>query len=210
MRILIADDHTLLRDTIKGFLERSELQAEVVAAGSLPEALRLAQQPPSVDLILLDLDMPGMNGLSGIETMRKTKPNTPIAIVSALATPDNVMQALALGASAFIPKTMGAKAMLVALRLVLAGERYVPAGLLQTVQEQSTKAESDRLSAAAMTPDESRILTLLKQGRANKEIGRALGIEEYTVKYHVRGIFKKLGAKNRTQAVRIAIERNLP
>jgi two-component system, NarL family, nitrate/nitrite response regulator NarL len=208
MRILIADDHSLLRDTVKGYLEQSELRAEVLTAASLTDALRVAQQPQALDLVLLDLDMPGMNGVSGIDAMRRARPGVPIAIVSALATPENVIGALDASAAAFIPKTMGAKAMLMALRLVLAGERYVPPELLQKVQELKSRAELDRGSSTAMTPEELRIVDLLKLGNTNKEIGRALGIEEYTVKYHLRGIFKKLGAKNRAQAVRIAMERD--
>lgn len=208
MRLLIADDHTLLRETVKNFIEAAESGASVVTADSLSEALRQTEQA-SYDLVLLDLDMPGMNGLAGLAEMRKKRPNQPVGIMSALATPENVVAAMDAGAAAFIPKTMGAKPMLAALRLVLAGERYVPADLLKVVQESSARAR-EAPARPAMTPDEARILELLKQGKANKEIGRLLGIEEYTVKYHVRGIFRKLGAKNRTQAVKIALEQQLP
>jgi two-component system, NarL family, nitrate/nitrite response regulator NarL len=209
MRILIADDHTLLRDAVKGYLERSELRPEVMTAGSLAEAVRIAQQPQALDLILLDLDMPGMNGVIGIDVIRRARPGVPVAIVSAWATPENVIGALDSNAAAFIPKTMGAKGMLMALQLVLAGEKYVPPELLQKVQELKSRAEADRLSLAAMTPDEARVLELLKLGNTNKEIGRALRVEEYTVKYRLRGIFRKLGAKNRAQAVKLAMERDL-
>ncbi len=208
MRILIADDHTLLRETVKGFIEASEPRATVVTADGLPEALKQAELGV-FDLILLDLDMPGMNGLSGLVEMKRKRPAVPVGIMSALATPENVIAAMDAGAAAFIPKTMGARPMLIALRLVLAGERYVPADLLKAVQESGARAHSAR-ARPALTPEEARILELLKQGQANKEIGRMLDIEEYTVKYHVRGIFKKLGAKNRTQAVKIAIELDMP
>lgn len=208
MHILIADDHTLLRETVKGFIEASDLQARVAIADSLSGALREAERA-AFDLILLDLDMPGMNGMSGLVEMKRKKPGVPVGIMSALATPANLLAALDAGAAGFIPKTMGAKAMLVALRLILAGERYVPADLLKAVQESSAKARTAR-TRPVMNPEEARILELLKQGEANKEIGRLLGIEEYTVKYHVRGILRKLGAKNRTQAVKIAMEENLP
>lgn len=202
MRILIADDHTLLRETVKGFIEASEPLATVVTANGLPEAL-MQVELGDFDLVLLDLDMPGMNGISGLAEMKRKRPLVPVGIMSALATPGNVIAAMDAGAAAFIPKTMGARPMLMALRLVLSGERYVPADLLKEVQESGAPAPP------SMTPEEARILELLVQGQANKEIGRMLGIEEYTVKYHVRGIFKKLGAKNRTQAVKIAIERNM-
>jgi two-component system nitrate/nitrite response regulator NarL len=146
-----------------------------------------------------------MNGLAGLVEMKRKRPSTPVGIMSALATPENVIGAIDAGAAAFIPKTMGAKPMLAALRLVLAGERYVPADLLKAAQESGARARETQ-ARPAMTPEEARILELLKQGKANKEIGRLLGIEEYTVKYHVRGIFRKLGAKNRTQAVKIALD----
>jgi len=211
MRILIADDHSLLRDTFKSYLERSELEAEVSAAASLPEAAELARQGPALELVLLDLDMPGMNGLAGLEVLRRILPGVPVVIVSALATPENVIEAMRAGAAGFIPKTLGAKAMLGALRLVLAGERYVPAALLDEARALGTREAAEARSAApAFTAEEAHILDLLKKGQSNKEIARALAIEEYTVKYHLRGIFRKLGAKNRTQAVMIAIDRNLP
>jgi len=141
--------------------------------------------------------------------MRKAHPGPPIGIVSALATPENVMAAIDAGAAAFIPKTMGAKAMLVALRLVLAGERYVPAGFLKTAHEAGARS-TERQFQPMLSGPEAGVLKLLKDGKSNKEIGRALGLEEYTVKYHVRGIFRKLGAKNRSQAMKIAMERDLP
>jgi DNA-binding NarL/FixJ family response regulator len=207
MRILITDDHTLLRETVKDYIEASEPGATVLTADGLPEALRLADAG-GFDLVLLDIDMPGMNGLAGLGEMKRRHPTMAVGIMSALATPENVVAAMDAGAAAFIPKTMGAAAMLVALRLVLAGERYVPAGALKKLHEQGARAAVARPSS--ISSDDARILELLKQGKTNKEIGRALGIEEYTVKYHVRGIFRKLGAKNRTEAVRIAIEQNLP
>lgn len=210
MRVLIADDHTLLRDTMKGYLESSDLNLEVMAAASLTEAVAIARQAPKpFDLVLLDLDMPGMNGMAGIGEMRKAHPGPPIGIVSALATSENVMAAIDAGAAAFIPKTMGAKAMLVALRLVLAGERYVPAGFLKTAHEAGARS-TERQFQPMLSAPEAGVLKLLKEGKSNKEIGRTLGLEEYTVKYHVRGIFKKLGARNRSQAVKIAMERDLP
>lgn len=208
MRLLIADDHTLLRETVKGFIESSEPESAVTTADSLPDALRRAGEA-RFDLVLLDLDMPGMNGFAGLVEMKRRQPQTPVGIMSALATPENVVAAMDAGAAAFIPKTMGAKPMLMALRLVLAGERYVPADLLKAVQESGAMAQRAR-ARPAISADEARILELLKQGKANKEIGRLLGLEEYTVKYHVRGIFRKLGARNRTEAVKIAIEQGLP
>lgn len=207
MRILLADDHTLLRETVKGYIEASAPGACVLTASGLVEALRLAENG-RFDLVLLDIDMPGMNGLSGLVEMKHRHPATPVGIMSALATPQNVVAALDAGAAAFIPKTIGAAAMLMALRLVLAGERYVPADLVREIRDCASSAPN--ALPVEMSEEDARILELLKQGKANKEIGRVLGMEEYTVKYHVRGIFRKLGAKNRTQAVRIALEQGIP
>ncbi len=206
MRILLADDHALLRDTVKAYIEQSDIEAEVDGVGSLPEATALLDRQRSYDLILLDIDMPGMNGVGGMSLVKQRAPKSSVVILSALATPENILAALDHGADGFIPKMMHAKAMLMALRLIMAGERYVPANMLEDVRHLKEQRSQKKPTEIAFSPEEAMVLGLLKEGLANKEIGRRIGMEEHTVKYFVRSIFKKIGAKNRTQAVSIALK----
>jgi DNA-binding NarL/FixJ family response regulator len=209
MRILLADDHDLVRDSLALLLQGLDPAVEVVHAANLPEALKRAAEPP-FDLVLLDINMPGMNRLAGVEQMRKALPEVPIVVVSGQITPDTVMDALKAGAAGFIPKTMAGKAMLNAIRLVLSGERYIPRlvlegagaaeGAMPTVGEGGTAALSRR---------EREVLALLAAGLSNKEIARRLQVETVTVAVHLSSVYRKLGAANRTQAVRIALEQGL-
>ncbi|SLN65326.1 response regulator [Oceanibacterium hippocampi] len=212
MRILFADDHDLVRDTVTSYLEGLDLNLSVISVRTFQEALASAEAAESLDLILLDIDMPGMNGLEGLDVMRQKVPDVPVAILSGLSTPDNIVKALKTGASGFIPKSMGARAMVGAIQLILAGDRYVPSKLVDQIEEQLAAAAevAARKLEEPLNSDEATILGLLKKGNSNKEIARSLDTEEYTVKYHMRGLFRKLGAKNRTQAVMIASERGLP
>lgn len=212
MNILLADDHDLLRDVLKAYLEGLGLEISVRDARTLDDALVLANSPAAYDLILLDVDMPGMNGLSGLERMREKAPETPIAILSGLNERDIVVEALRNGAAGFIPKSMGARAMVSVIQLILNGERYVPSLLVDQVNASFANTDSEeqaKLAKVYLTSEEEIVLKRLKDGASNKEIARELGVEEYTVKYYMRGLFKKLGAKNRTHAVTIGADHNL-
>jgi len=206
MRILLADDHDLIRDTIEEFLKRLAADLQVSHAATLPEALDVLRAAGDLDLILLDLRMPGMNGLAGLKSVQAESGGVPIVILSGETDPDTVRSALQAGAAGFVPKTMRGTAMLNALRLVLAGERYVPDILLA---EQTARADSgahgDR-GLALLTRRERDVMRLLVQGLSNKEIGGSLKIEVVTVALHLRSIYRKLGVASRTQAVRMALE----
>ena len=200
MRILLADDHDLLRDSMELLLQRLEPGLQVVHAGSLPEALTKAAAEPAIDIVMLDLNMPGMNRLAGVEAMNRALPNVPVVVISGQFTNELAMEALRAGAAGFIPKTMAGKAMLSALQLVLAGERYVPRLVLDSDAEASDSATQ------SLSRREREVLRLLASGLSNKEIARRLEVETVTVAVHLSSIYKKLGAANRTQAVRIALE----
>jgi DNA-binding NarL/FixJ family response regulator len=205
MRILIADDHDLVRDTIEEFLKRLGDQTEVLQAATLPEAMTLvAQQTDKLDMILLDLRMPGMNGLAGLTAMRQKCPEVPVVILSGDVNPDVVRGALQAGAAGFIPKTMRGAAMLNAIRLVQSGGRYVPD--LIVANGAANLLEDGGRNPKNLTPRERQVLTQLVKGQSNKEIGRALSIEEITVALHLRSIYRKLEVSTRTQAVRIALQ----
>ena len=126
MRLLLADDHTLFRDTLKQYIERAEPDAQITMGKDLYEALDLMEHNPEQDLVLLDLRMPGMNGLEGFKRLREQYPNVPAALMSGVAEKSDVQEAMDLGAVGYFPKTLSGKALLHAIQLVLAGEKYIP------------------------------------------------------------------------------------
>lgn len=197
MRLLIADDHDLLRDALRTHLEQASPGTEVHGAGSVDAALALLASHPDIDLLLLDLRMPGMNGLDGLSRIRAAHPTIKVALMSGEAGPGDVRAALARGALGFLPKTLPGEAMVDAVRRLAAGETFVPEGLLEA---ESTREGHD------LTRREREVLEFLLKGLSNKEIARSLDLEEVTVKLHVRGLCRKLHAKNRTQAALRAVE----
>jgi two-component system nitrate/nitrite response regulator NarL len=204
MRILLADDHDLIRDTIEEFLKRLDQDLHVLHAATLPQALDLIRKADALDLVLLDLKMPGMNGLAGMKSVQAARAGVPIVILSGETNPDIIRNALQAGAAGFLPKTMRGTAMLSALRLILAGERYVPDILVGG--QPASEAAGAGPAPTSLTPREREVMGLLVQGLSNKEIGHRLGIEVVTVALHLRSIYRKLGVASRTQAVRLALE----
>jgi len=211
MNILLADDHDLVRETLRFFLEKIDSEVSVTEARTFAEAIEAAEHMAPLDLVILDLKMPGMNRFAGLKMMRQRFPNVPTVIISGFVGRDDVMEAIQSGAAGVIPKTLGSKAMLGALRLVLAGETYVPS----MVTRESADADEDKDAPSTtsnegpiqgLTEREREVLKLLVAGMTNKEIGKRLGIQEVTVKLHLRGIFRKFQVTNRTQALRIAIQ----
>ena len=198
MRLLIADDHGLVRDALCTHIERLVPDARVRGAGSVDEAAAALADDPLADLLILDLRMPGMNGLEGFDRLRAAHPGLPIAIMSGAARPDEIRAALARGAAGFLPKTLSGTELVAAVSQMLAGGTYVPPGLAD---------EAEPL--ANFTRRERDVLALLLKGLSNKEIARVLTVEEVTVKLHVRGLCRNLEAKNRTQAVMRAVELGL-
>ena len=205
MRILLADDHDLVRDSIEEFLKRLDREVQVLHAATLPQALELVQQDIPLDAILLDLRMPGMNGLAGLKAMRAARAGVPVVVISGETDPDTVRGALQAGAAGFLPKTMRGTAMLSALRLILSGERYVP-DLVVAAGGESVPAGPSGSDFAGLTQREREVMSLLVQGLPNKEIGQRLKIEVVTVALHLRSIYRKLGVSSRTQAVRLAMQ----
>lgn len=210
MRILLADDHDLVRDSLELLLQGLDDEVKVVHAGTLPEAVQKSAEA-NFDLVLLDINMPGMNRVAGVETMRRALPQVPIVVVSGQITADTVMDSLKAGAAGFVPKTMAGKAMLNALRLVLSGERYIPHLVLEgaAANAADSSAVAGEGGAAALSRREREVLGLLASGLSNKEIARRLQVETVTVAVHLSSVYRKIGAANRTQAVRIALEQGL-
>ena len=212
LTILLADDHDLVRDGITSFLKAAAPDLRILEARDFGEALNVASTDHSVDLAVLDLNMPGMNGLAGLTVMRQKFPDMPVAILSGSVKRTDVLNALEHGAAGYLPKTLSGKALVNALRLVLSGEKYIPATLLEDTGKNAKPGEID---LEGLEPDsplrqltnrEREVLSLLTKGLSNKEIAKRLDVREITVKVHLTGIFKKLGASNRTQAVKIAMQ----
>jgi DNA-binding NarL/FixJ family response regulator len=206
MRIILADDHDLVRDTIEEFLKRLDPALEVLHAGTLRQAADLARTAAALDLVLLDLRMPGMNGLAGLKSLQEAAPGVPVVILSGETGPETIRNALQAGAAGFLPKTMRGTAMLNALRLIMAGERYVPDILLAAAAGAAAGPAAEPSPGPGLTQREREVMGLLVQGLPNKEIGRRLRIEVVTVALHLRSVYKKLGVASRTQAVRLALE----
>ena len=208
MRVLLADDHAMVRDGLVPFLERLAPDTAVVEAGTFPEAQAAVRAHPDVGLAILDLYMPGMNGLEGLAALRAEFPALPIVILSGSTKPEDALQAIEHGACGFVPKTMRGETILGVLRLVLSGEKYIPPFLFDyrdSPAQTASTAPAPGSPLAQLTPRERDILEMIVDGAPNKVIARELNLQEVTVKAHLRNMFRKLDVANRTEAARVAL-----
>ncbi|AUN31332.1 hypothetical protein IP70_14435 [alpha proteobacterium AAP38] len=204
MRLLIADDHDLLRDALRSHFEREAPGTFVQGVGTVSEALKVLDDGAPFDILLLDLRMPGMNGLNGLVRLRERYPSLKIALMSGEAKNEDIRLAMAHGAVGFLPKTLPGSILLQAVQRMAAGETFMPDNLAE-----SAMASDGNALNSTFTRREREVLDFLLKGQSNKEIARALDLEEVTVKLHIRGLCRKLGAKNRTQAAMRAVELGL-
>jgi len=203
MRILIAEHTELFLEGLKVVLQRLDGRVSVTACDAFANALEEAKNA-EFDLVLLDRGLPDMNGIAGVEVFRAYFPAPRLVVLADEVRRAEVQEALRLGANGFLLKSLGADALLNAIRLILSGENYVPAGLLSAERLSGSglgPADAAAEAFEALTERESDVLERLSEGLTNKEIGRALGVQEVTVKLHLRGVYRKLGVKNRAQAV---------
>jgi DNA-binding NarL/FixJ family response regulator len=204
-RFIIVDDHPLFRGALSQALGDAFANAEVLEAGSLDELTELLASAGEIDLILLDLAMPGVHGVSGLLYLRAQHPEIPVAVVSASDDPGTIRQCLDCGASGFIPKSQPVDRIRDAIRKILKGEVWLPADVdLASVPANETAELVSRMST--LTPQQVRVLMMLGEGLLNKQIAFKLGVSEATIKAHVSAILQKLGVDSRTQAV-IAISK---
>lgn len=203
MRVLIADDHDLLRDTLDLWFRQEKI--DVTPARDLPSAMAAVAAADPFDLILLDFGMPGMNGLDGLRVALADGKGARVALMSGIAPREVAEQALEMGAAGFLPKTLPAKSLVNAVRFMAMGEQYAPIDFMTAAPEVTPVNPL----AEKLSPREVQVLKGLCEGKANKEIARDLGIQEPTVKLHMKTLYRKIGAHNRTQAAMIAKEAGL-
>jgi DNA-binding NarL/FixJ family response regulator len=199
-RFLIADDHPLFRGALREAVSGLYADAEIAEAGTFEDAAKILDAGNEVDLVLLDLAMPGVRGMSGLMYLRAQYPSVPVVIISGNDDPVVIRRCMDFGASGFIPKTLGVDRMREAIAGVLTGGIWTPPDVdLGTAADSETSAMLARL--ATLTPQQVRVLMMLSEGLLNKQIAYELTVSEATVKAHVSAILQKLGVESRTQAV---------
>ncbi|HSI41719.1 MAG TPA: response regulator transcription factor [Xanthobacteraceae bacterium] len=199
-RLVIADDHPLFRGALREALARQFPAAELFEAGGFDDLQALLEREDDMDLVLLDLAMPGVRGFSGLMYLRAQYPGVPVVVVSANEEAGVIRRCMEFGASGFIPKTSAVDTMRDALGAVLDGRTWTPADIdLSHGGDREVTALVARLST--LTPQQVRVLMMLSEGLLNKQIAYELSVSEATVKAHVSAILQKLGVESRTQAV---------
>lgn len=209
IKIVIADDHTVLAQSVAMMLEQQDDTMAVWIAGSLDEAIKTATEQQPVALVLLDFSMPGMGSLMGITRFRQACPGIPVALFSGNLDGQTAAEAYKLGVSGFVPKTANGQTLYRAVQLMVSGEIYVPPDMLSSTgigQNETPLQPSKQERPFGLSPREYEVVGSLTKGFSNKEIARELDIEEVTVKLHLRNAFRKLQVRNRTEAVRKALE----
>ena len=200
--LLIADDHPLFRAALRGAAADAVARMAVLEAESLDGVLAALDAHDDVDLVLLDLHMPGNHGLAGLAAIRAQFPAVAVIVVSANDDPRVVRRALDHGAAGYLPKSAGLEELRDAIRSVLACEQWLPPALRATVARAQSSRHDAELAArlASLSPQQFRVLTLVAEGLLNKQIADRLDVQERTVKAHLSAIFDRLGVRNRTQA----------
>ncbi|MGH8062716.1 MAG: response regulator transcription factor [Pseudoxanthomonas sp.] len=201
-KLLIADDHPLFRAALRGAATDAVAGLSVLEAESLDGVLAALEANPDIDLVLLDLHMPGNHGLAGLAAIRAQYPEVAVVVVSANDDPRVVRRALDHGAAGYLPKSSGLDELRDAIRSVLACEQWLPSSLRASVARSQSSQHDAELAArlASLSPQQFRVLTLVAEGLLNKQIADRLDVQERTVKAHLTAIFERMGVRNRTQA----------
>ena len=201
-RFLVVDDHPLFREALESAVRTAYPNAEVVEAASIAEAMAHIERRPGFDLALIDLSMPSVKGFEGVLSVRAKFPGLPVVVVSGLEDPRIVAEAMNCGVSGFIPKSAKKAELTDAIRRVMNGEVFVPASYSPPTEKSGKPKKQDFAERLAMlTPQQLRVLGMIRQGLLNKQIAFELDVGETTVKAHVSEILSKLNVASRTQAV---------
>lgn len=211
LKLLVVEDHALVREGLVGLLKQLEDEVQVFDRADFESALALLEQEPEIDLLLLDLALPGIDGFAGLDVLRRRFPSMPVVVVSAFDDVPTVNRVLNLGASGFIPKALSGDALLAALRDVLEGNIYRPSA--NQASARLDDAVPVPLFGVSMRPEEiglterqAQVLCLMVRGLSNRDIGAEMGLSEGTIKIHATAVYKALGVTSRTQAL-VAVSR---
>lgn len=212
MHILLVDDHTLFREALIHVLKQLDEQVVVLEATDIAEATQFISHSRNIDLVLLDIDLPGLDGLTALPDLRELAPTVPIVVLSGSESALDVKRALNAGSVGYIPKSCSSHEMLTALNIIRQGDVFVPPKLLIKIENKTLNLEiADKKSDShcLLTPRQIDVLKLMAKGFPNKSIANSLNVAEGTVKLHVAAILRTLGARNRTHAVTEASLRGL-
>jgi two-component system nitrate/nitrite response regulator NarL len=206
MKLLIVDDHPVLREGIAALLRQAGPGAEVLQARDAAEGLALVEAHADLDAVVLDLMMPGMDGWQAISEFGRRRPDLPVIVLSSSEDPHDARKALALGALGYVPKSASQHVLLSAIRIVLEGDIYVPPLVLADSGAAIGRPHGVEPKAARLTERQTEILKMLSKGQPNKTIASTLDLSEKTVKAHITAIFRSLNVVNRTQAAAVGRE----
>lgn len=204
-KIIIADDHPLFRAALKQAVGQAVDNVEVIEADTIAALQHSVEMCPEADLVLLDLNMPGAHGFSGLVFMRGQYPGLPVVMVSGTEDIQVIRKAIDYGASGFIPKSSSLQLIADAIQAVLNGDVWLPEGVQGQIDRAASETCDISEKLATLTPQQFRVLGMLMEGLLNKQIAYELNVSEATIKAHITAVFRKLGVRNRTQAV-IAVQ----
>ena len=200
-RILVADDHPLFHEALSGALEPYFENAQIIQAGSLDDAMAKLNEFDGVELILLDLNMPGGEYFNGLITLREQYPNIPIGVVSGSDTVEVVAQVMSLGAQGFIPKVSQTREIAQAIVDIIGGKKWLPEGMEEELEKVDDELKVLLQRFRELTPKQIQVLSYLRAGLMNKQIAHEMNVTEATIKAHISAILRKLEINTRTQAV---------
>jgi two-component system, NarL family, nitrate/nitrite response regulator NarL len=211
MKLLIVDDHPVLREGLVALLRQLGDDTQVLEAGDAPSALTLVDQHTDLDVVVLDLLMPGMGGLAALAEFGRRRPDLPVVVLSSSEEPQDARKALSNGALGYVPKSASQHTLLSAIKLVLQGEIYVPPLILNEMGNARLSPLQGRgeNGGPILTPRQIEVLRRLSEGQPNKTIANDLDLSEKTVKAHITAIFKALNVVNRTQAAAVGRDTGL-
>lgn len=206
LRILVVEDHPLVREGLVRLLAQMEREVVVRDCGDFDQAARLLEEEGDFDLVLLDLALPGVDGFTALDRLRRDHPAIPVAVVSAFDDPPTMARVMNLGASGFIPKAFSGDALLRAVRVILSGDIFYPHSVVSGAQLDDAApappgAGGVRPEDIGLTERQGQVLALMVRGLSNRDIAEQLGLSEGTVKIHATAVFKALGVASRTQAL---------
>lgn len=204
MKLLIIDDHPVLRDGLASLLKQAGPDTVVVEAPDAREGVSMAERLTDLDLVILDLSMPGMPGFEALSELGRRRPDLPVIVLSSSEDPKDVRKALASGALGYVPKSASQHVLLAAIRLVLNGDLYIPPLILDPVAGDARQQASGSGHPGTLTARQIEVLALISEGKPNKTIATELALSEKTVKAHITAIFRALNVVNRTQAAAAA------